>query len=207
MMIVIHHRLTTASKPAAKHAKPSSLKYADTTNRETDKNIYTYLYIPWEKDRGRERRWRRKGSWGGPQNVHEWRWHKEDTRAVEEGQKSEGTKGKNDKETETKQEGKWWVERGGDRGKRSKKCKLLPVLGRQAKWKFFLKGLLVPQKSFSSSASSVSPSSASDQAEGDAGLHVGLSSLLPPLLSNSAPVTTPTPAQGLLVTHGINLTP
>lgn len=42
MMILIHHRLTTASKPAAKHAKPSSLKYADTTNRKTDlKKKYT----------------------------------------------------------------------------------------------------------------------------------------------------------------------
>lgn len=45
MMIVIHHRLTTASKPAAKHAKPSSLKYADTTNRETDKIYIIYIFI------------------------------------------------------------------------------------------------------------------------------------------------------------------
>jgi len=44
MMIVIHHCLTTASKPAAKHAKPSSLKYADTTNRDTDKK-YRYIYL------------------------------------------------------------------------------------------------------------------------------------------------------------------
>lgn len=44
-MIVIHHRLTTASKPAAKHAKPSSLKYADTTKRKTDKKKYVYIYL------------------------------------------------------------------------------------------------------------------------------------------------------------------
>lgn len=44
MMIVIHHCLTTASKPAAKHAKPSSLKYADTTNRDTDRK-YRYIYL------------------------------------------------------------------------------------------------------------------------------------------------------------------
>lgn len=40
MMVLIHHRLTTASKPAAKHAKPSSLKYADTTKRKTDLKKY-----------------------------------------------------------------------------------------------------------------------------------------------------------------------
>lgn len=48
MMIVIHHHLTTASKPAAKHAKPSSLKYADTTKRKTErgkKKTYIYLFI------------------------------------------------------------------------------------------------------------------------------------------------------------------
>lgn len=46
MMIVIHHHLTTASKPAAKHAKPSSLEYADTTNRKTDKEkTRTYIHI------------------------------------------------------------------------------------------------------------------------------------------------------------------
>lgn len=44
-MIVIHHRLTTASKPAAKHAKPSSLKYADTTKRKTEKKKHIYLFI------------------------------------------------------------------------------------------------------------------------------------------------------------------
>jgi hypothetical protein len=34
-------------KTSCKHAKPSSLKYADTTNRKTDlKYIYIYLYIP-----------------------------------------------------------------------------------------------------------------------------------------------------------------
>lgn len=45
-MIVIHHRLTTASKPAAKHAKPSSLKYADTSKRkQRKKNTYIYLCI------------------------------------------------------------------------------------------------------------------------------------------------------------------
>lgn len=61
MMIVIHHYLTTASKPAAKHAKPSSLKYADTTNTKTDLNkyiLFTYVFH-------RERMWGRGGGQEG----------------------------------------------------------------------------------------------------------------------------------------------
>lgn len=62
MMIVIHHHLTTASKPAAKHAKPSSLKYADTTNTKTDLNVFIYLFTYIFH---RERMWGRGGDQEG----------------------------------------------------------------------------------------------------------------------------------------------
>lgn len=86
MMIVIHHRLTTASKPAAKHAKPSSLKYADTTKRKTDKKkkyTYIFIYIFHRKRKERRgRRWRRSRG-GGLQSL-----------SGAEGRKDQGSKGR-----------------------------------------------------------------------------------------------------------------
>lgn len=89
MMIVIHHHLTTASKPAAKHAKPSSLKYADTTKRKTErekkKYIYIFIYIFHRKGKQR-RRGRRGRRNGGGVTAKPLEGRKGNTRAAKEGE-------------------------------------------------------------------------------------------------------------------------
>lgn len=88
MMIVIHHHLTTASKPAAKHAKPSSLKYADTTKRKTErekKNTYIYLFI-YSIGKGSSGGGRRGRRNGGGVTAKPLEGRKGNTRAAKEGE-------------------------------------------------------------------------------------------------------------------------
>ena len=111
MMIVIHHRLTTASKPAAKHAKPSSLKYADTTKRKTDKKKYTYIFIyifHRKRKERRGRRWRRSRS-GGLQSLS--------GAEGAEGRKDQGSKGRGRKMKAGTKRKEWKGDKEGDKGK------------------------------------------------------------------------------------------